>query len=286
MEGLSLAAKTKEIIARYNFAFKKSFGQNFLTDERVLNKIIASAQITDEDIVLEIGPGIGTLTQALARRAKKVIAVEIDKTLIPVLNEVLSDFDNIEIINEDILKVDISEIVRANGGRPIKLAANLPYYITTPIIMGILEQRLPVESITVMVQREVALRMQAAPSTKDYGALSLAVKYYSEPYLVANVPRNCFMPRPNVDSAVIRLLLRSAPPVKPRDEALMFALIRAAFSQRRKTLLNCIYNSKAFSLEKESIAKLLTENGFDERVRGEVLTLEDFALLSDKMGAL
>lgn len=286
MENLSLAAKTKEIINHYDFAFKKNFGQNFLTDERVLNKIIASAEITKEDIVLEIGPGIGTLTQALAKEAKKVIAVEIDKTLIPVLSEVLSEYDNIEIINEDILKVDIAEIVRANGGRPIKLVANLPYYITTPIIMGILEQHLPVTSITVMIQKEVALRMQAAPSSKDYGALSLAVRYYSEPYLVANVPRNCFMPRPNVDSGVIKLTLHKEPPVKPESEELMFKLIKAAFSQRRKTLLNCIYNSPDFSLEKEEIAKLLTSNGFDERIRGEVLTLEDFALLSDKIGEL
>lgn len=286
MENLSLAAKTKEIINHYDFAFKKNFGQNFLTDERVLNKIIASAEITKEDIVLEIGPGIGTLTQALAKEAKKVIAVEIDKTLIPVLSEVLSEYDNIEIINEDILKVDIAEIVRANGGRPIKLVANLPYYITTPIIMGILEQHLPVTSITVMIQKEVALRMQAAPSSKDYGALSLAVRYYSEPYLVANVPRNCFMPRPNVDSGVIKLTLHKEPPVKPENEELMFKLIKAAFSQRRKTLLNCIYNSPDFSLEKEEIAKLLTSNGFDERIRGEVLTLEDFALLSDKIGEL
>lgn len=283
MENLSLAAKTKEIITHYDFAFKKNFGQNFLVDEHVLNKIISSAEITSDDIVLEIGPGIGTLTQALAKKAKKVIAVEIDKTLIPVLSEVLSEFNNIEIINEDILKVDVRAIVEANGDKPIKLVANLPYYITTPIIMGILEQHLPVESITVMIQKEVALRMQAAPSTKDYGALSLAVRYYSEPYLVANVPRNCFMPRPNVDSAVIKLTLHSEPPVKVKDEALMFKLIKAAFSQRRKTLLNCIYNSPDFSLDKEAIAKLLTENGFDERIRGEVLSLENFADLADKM---
>jgi len=278
---ISLAAKTKEIINRYDFAFKKNFGQNFLIDERVLNKIIEAAEITSEDTVLEVGPGIGTLTQALARKAKKVIAVEIDKTLIPVLQEVLSDFNNIEIINNDILKVDIGEIAEANGGKPLKLVANLPYYITTPIIMGILEKRMPVESITVMIQKEVALRMQATPSTKDYGALSLATQYYCEPYLVANVPQNCFMPRPNVDSAVIRLTPYKEAPVKAKDDELMFKLIKTAFSQRRKTLLNCIYNSGEWSLTKEEIAQLLTSNGFDERVRGETLTLKDFAMLSD-----
>ncbi len=280
---LSLMAKTKEIINRYDFAFKKNFGQNFLIDERVLNKIIASAEITKEDTVLEVGPGIGTLTQALARHAKKVIAVEIDKTLIPILEDVLSDFDNIEIINNDILKVDVAQLAADNGGKSLKVVANLPYYITTPIIMGILEQQLPVESITVMIQKEVALRMQAEPSTKDYGALSLAVRYYCEPYLVANVPQNCFMPRPNVDSAVIRLTLHKNPPVKTNNEQLMFKLIKTAFSQRRKTLLNCIFNSGEFNMNKEQIAAFLNENGFDERIRGEKLTLEDFARLADSL---
>lgn len=280
---LSLMAKTKEIINRYDFAFKKNFGQNFLIDERVLNKIIASAEITKEDTVLEVGPGIGTLTQALARHAKKVIAVEIDKTLIPILEDVLSDFDNIEIINNDILKVDVAQLAADNGGKSLKVVANLPYYITTPIIMGILEQQLPVESITVMIQKEVALRMQAEPSTKDYGALSLAVRYYCEPYLVANVPQNCFMPRPNVDSAVIRLTLHKNPPVKTDNEQLMFKLIKTAFSQRRKTLLNCIFNSGEFNMNKEQIAAFLNENGFDERIRGEKLTLEDFARLADSL---
>lgn len=280
---LSLMAKTKEIISRYDFAFKKNFGQNFLIDERVLNKIIASAEITKADTVLEVGPGIGTLTQALARHAKKVIAVEIDKTLIPILEDVLSDFDNIEIINNDILKVDIAQLAADNGGKSLKVVANLPYYITTPIIMGILEQQLPVESITVMIQKEVALRMQAEPSTKDYGALSLAVRYYCEPYLVANVPQNCFMPRPNVDSAVIRLTLHKNPPVKTDNEQLMFKLIKTAFSQRRKTLLNCIFNSGEFDMNKEQIAAFLNENGFDERIRGEKLTLEDFARLADSL---
>ncbi len=283
---LSLMAKTKEIINRYDFAFKKNFGQNFLIDERVLNKIIASAEITKEDTVLEVGPGIGTLTQALARHAKKVIAVEIDKTLIPILEDVLSDFDNIEIINNDILKVDVAQLAADNGGKSLKVVANLPYYITTPIIMGILEQQLPVESITVMIQKEVALRMQAEPSTKDYGALSLAVRYYCEPYLVANVPQNCFMPRPNVDSAVIRLTLHKNPPVKTNNEQLMFKLIKTAFSQRRKTLLNCIFNSGEFNMNKEQIAAFLNENGFDERIRGEKLTLEDFARLADSLNRM
>jgi 16S rRNA (adenine1518-N6/adenine1519-N6)-dimethyltransferase len=276
-------AKTKEIINRYDFAFKKNFGQNFLIDERVLNKIISAADITENDTVLEVGPGIGTLTQALAKAAGKVIAVEIDKTLVPILGEVLSDFDNIEIINEDILKVDVAAIAEANGGKPLKLVANLPYYITTPIIMGILEKKLPVESITVMIQKEVALRMQASPSTKDYGALSLAVQYYCEPYLVANVPQNCFMPRPNVDSAVIRLTPHKNPPVQAENEELMFKLIKTAFSQRRKTLLNCIFNSGEWGMSKEEIAAFLNENGFDERIRGEKLTLSDFARLSDEL---
>lgn len=281
----SLAAKTKDIINRYGFAFKKNFGQNFLVDEHVLDKIISAADISSEDIVLEIGPGIGTLTAALAKRAKKVISVEIDKTLIPVLNEVLSGFDNIEIINGDILKTDIAKISEENGGKRLKLVANLPYYITTPIIMGILEQRLPVESMTVMIQREVAMRMQAEPSSKDYGALSLAVKYRCTPYLAANVPQNCFMPRPNVDSAVITLTPHAKPPVEVKDEALMFALIKAAFSQRRKTLLNCIFNSGQWDMGKDDIAELIRGCGFDERVRGEDLSLEDFAKLSDAMSA-
>ena len=275
---MGLGAKTRSIIQKYDFAFKKNFGQNFLIDEHVLNKIISSADITGEDTVLEIGPGIGTLTQALARQAGKVIAVEIDKTLVPILQEVLGDFDNIEIINQDILKTDIAALA---GDKRLKLVANLPYYITTPIIMGILEQRLPIESITVMVQKEVALRMQAQPSTKDYGALSLAVQYYCEPYLVANVPQNCFMPRPNVDSAVIRLTPYDKPPVETVDEKLMFKLIKAAFSQRRKTLVNCLFNSQDFNYDKTRLGEILTSCGYDERVRGETLTLGDFARLTD-----
>lgn len=246
-----------------------------------MDKIIASAEITKDDTVIEVGPGIGTLTQALAKSAGKVIAVEIDKTLIPILEDTLSGFDNIEIINEDILKVDVKKIVEENGGKPVKVVANLPYYITTPIIMQILENRLPVKSITVMVQKEVAYRMKAEPSTKDYGALSLAVQYFCEPYLVANVPQNCFMPRPNVDSAVIRLTVFEEPKVKVCDSELMFKVIKAAFSQRRKTLQNCIFNSEEFSFDKEKIVEILNKAGFDEKIRGEKLTLEDFAKLTD-----
>jgi 16S rRNA (adenine1518-N6/adenine1519-N6)-dimethyltransferase len=278
---VSLAYKTKEIIKHYDFNFKKNFGQNFLVDERVLEKIVAAAEITEDDVIIEVGPGIGTLTQALASVAKKVIAVEIDKTLIPMLGELLADFDNIEIINEDILKVDVAEIARQNEGKKLKMVANLPYYITTPIIMNILENKIPVESITVMIQKEVAYRMKAEPSSKDYGALSLAVQYYCEPYLVANVPQNCFMPRPNVDSAVIRLTTLDKPPVEVNNEKLMFRLIKAAFSQRRKTLLNCMFNCGDFKLTKEEITKIINTAGYDERVRGESLKLEDFAKLSN-----
>lgn len=279
----SLAYKTKQIINKYEFSFKKNFGQNFLVDERVLDKIVASANITPEDIVLEVGPGIGTLTQALAKKAKKVIAVEIDKTLIPILQELLSDYDNIQLVNEDILKVDISQFVKENGGKPIKVVANLPYYITTPIIMNILEKGLPVESITVMIQKEVAMRMQAKPGSKDYGALSLVVQYYCEPYLVANVPQNCFMPRPNVDSAVIRLTVLNEPAVKADKPQLMFDVIKAGFGQRRKTLLNCFYNCGGWELDKETITKAINDAGYDERVRGEALTLEDYAKLTKEL---
>lgn len=276
----SLAYKTKQIIKQYDFAFKKNFGQNFLVDERVLDKIVDSADITSDDVVLEVGPGIGTLTQALARRAKKVVAVEIDKTLIPILQELLSDFDNIEIINNDILKVDITDIVRENGGRPIKVVANLPYYITTPIIMNILEKQLPVESITVMIQKEVAYRMQAQPKSKDYGSLSLVVQYYCKPYLVANVPQNCFMPRPNVDSAVIRLTLLDKPAVDVKNRELLFSIIKAAFSQRRKTLLNCFFNCGGWNLTKEQLTDIINNAGYDEKIRGEALTLDDYAKIT------
>ena len=277
----SLAYKTKQIIKKYEFDFKKNFGQNFLVDERVLDKIVASADITENDVVLEVGPGIGTLTQALAKKAKKVIAVEIDKTLIPILGELLADFDNIEIINEDILKVDINEIVAKNGGKPIKVVANLPYYITTPIIMNILEKRLPVESITVMIQKEVAYRMQAQPKSKEYGALSLIVQYYCTPYLVANVPQNCFMPRPNVDSAVIRLTTLEKPAVDAENTELLFHIIKTAFAQRRKTLLNCFFNCGGWDMSKGELTELINAAGYDEKVRGEALTLEDYAKITE-----
>jgi len=277
----TLFSKTKAIINKYDFNFKKNFGQNFLIDSHVLSKIMTSAGICREDVVIEIGPGIGTLTAAIAEKAFKVIAVEIDKTLIPILEDTLSRFDNLEIINEDILKVDIREIADRFCDKKLKIVANLPYYITTPIIMSILEKRLPVDSITVMIQKEVAYRMGAKPSTKDYGSLSLSVQYFCEPYIVANVPQNCFMPRPNVDSAVIRLTLLKKPPIEVSDVNIMFGVIKSAFSQRRKTLLNCIFNTGGFGFSKEEIAGILNEAGFDDRVRGETLTLSDFATITD-----
>lgn len=278
----SLAYKTKKIVEKYGFSFKKNFGQNFLVDERVLGKIVSSAEISKDDVVIEVGPGIGTLTQALAKEAYKVVAVEIDTTLVPILGELLSDFDNIEIINEDILKVDVNAIAEKYPDKKIKMVANLPYYITTPIIMNVLENHIPVESITVMIQKEVAYRMKAQPSTKDYGSLSLAVQYYCEPYLVANVPQNCFMPRPNVDSAVIKLTVMDKPKVQVNNEKFMFEFIKAAFSQRRKTLVNCIFSSGLLTLSKDEIGKMLNGLGYDERVRGESLTLEDYDKITDE----
>ena len=278
----SLAYKTKKIVENYGFSFKKNFGQNFLVDERVLGKIVSSAEISKDDVVIEVGPGIGTLTQALAKEAYKVVAVEIDTTLVPILGELLSDFDNIEIINEDILKVDVNAIAEKYPDKKIKMVANLPYYITTPIIMNVLENHIPVESITVMIQKEVAYRMKAQPSTKDYGSLSLAVQYYCEPYLVANVPQNCFMPRPNVDSAVIKLTVMDKPKVQVNNEKFMFEFIKAAFSQRRKTLVNCIFSSGLLTLSKDEIGKMLNGLGYDERVRGESLTLEDYGKITDE----
>ena len=278
----SLAYKTKKIVEKYGFSFKKNFGQNFLVDERVLGKIVSSAEISKDDVVIEVGPGIGTLTQALAKEAYKVVAVEIDTTLVPILGELLSDFDNIEIINEDILKVDVNAIAEKYPDKKIKMVANLPYYITTPIIMNVLENHIPVESITVMIQKEVAYRMKAQPSTKDYGSLSLAVQYYCEPYLVANVPQNCFMPRPNVDSAVIKLTVMDKPKVQVNNEKFMFEFIKAAFSQRRKTLVNCIFSSGLLTLSKDEIGKMLNGLGYDERVRGESLTLEDYCKITDE----
>lgn len=273
---------TIEILQKYNFNFQKKFGQNFLIDEHVLDKIIRAAEITKDDYVLEIGPGIGTMTQYLACAAREVTAVEIDRALIPILEDTLKEYDNVSIINEDILKVDIAALAKEkNGGRPIKLVANLPYYITTPIIMGLFESHVPLESITVMVQKEVADRMQVGPGTKDYGALSLAVQYYAEPYIVANVPPNCFMPRPAVGSAVIRLTRHKKPPVEVMDEKLMFRLIRASFNQRRKTLANGLKNSGELNLSKEVITAAIEKLGKGSSVRGEALDLEEFARLTN-----
>ena len=273
---------TIEILQKYNFNFQKKFGQNFLIDEHVLDKIIRAAEITKDDYVLEIGPGIGTMTQYLACAAREVTAVEIDRALIPILEDTLKEYDNVSIINEDILKVDIAALAKEkNGGRPIKVVANLPYYITTPIIMGLFESHVPLESITVMVQKEVADRMQVGPGTKDYGALSLAVQYYAEPYIVANVPPNCFMPRPAVGSAVIRLTRHQKPPVEVMDEKLMFRLIRASFNQRRKTLANGLKNSGELNLSKEVIAAAIEKLGKGSSVRGEALDLEEFARLTN-----
>lgn len=273
---------TIEILKKYNFTFQKKFGQNFLIDTHVLDKIIAAAEITKDDFVLEIGPGIGTMTQYLAQAAGKVAAVEIDKALIPILGDTLSAYDNVMIINEDVLKVDIQKLVEEeNGGRPVKVVANLPYYITTPIIMGLFEKHVPIESITVMVQKEVADRMQVGPGTKDYGALSLAVQYYASPYIVANVPPNCFMPRPKVGSAVIRLTCHKEKPVQVQDEKLMFNIIRASFNQRRKTLANGLKNAATLDFTKEEVEAAIDALGKGASVRGETLTLEEFARLSD-----
>lgn len=282
MEKLSSPKKTIEIIQKYNFDFQKKFGQNFLIDSHVLEKIIDAAHITKDDFVLEIGPGIGTMTQYLLEHAREVMAVEIDHNLIPILKETLAGYDNVEVLNEDILKVDIGKIAEEkNQGRPIKVVANLPYYITTPIIMGLFEKNVPMDSLTVMVQKEVAQRMQAGPGTKDYGALSLAVQFYAEPYIVANVPPNCFMPRPKVGSAVIRLTRYKDMPIKVKNEKLMFSIIRASFNQRRKTLQNGINNSSALHFSKEQVVEALGEMELSPTIRGEALSLEQFARLSD-----
>lgn len=276
--------RTIEVLQKYEFVFQKKFGQNFLIDTHVLDKIINAADITKDDFVLEIGPGIGTMTQYLACAAREVYAVEIDKALIPILEDTLQDYDNVTVLNEDILKVDIRKLAEErNQGKPIKVVANLPYYITTPIIMGLFEEHVPIESITVMVQKEVADRMQVGPGTKDYGALSLAVQYYAQPYIVANVPPNCFMPRPKVGSAVIRLTRHTEAPVKTVDEKLMFQLIRASFNQRRKTLVNSLKNSSELSFGKEEIQEAIAACGFSEGVRGEALTLADFAALTNAL---
>lgn len=282
MADLGIPQNTIQVLQKYHFNFQKKFGQNFLIDTTVLERIISSADITGEDCVLEIGPGIGTMTQYLAERAGEVVAVEIDKALIPILEDTLSAYDNVTVINEDILKVDINRIVEErNNGRPIKVVANLPYYITTPIIMGLFESRVPLKSITIMVQKEVADRMQVGPGTKDYGALSLAVQYYAKPKIVANVPPNCFIPRPNVGSAVIRLDRYENPPVHVAEERRMFALIRASFNQRRKTLVNGLCNAKELQLTKEQVLLALDRMGLPATVRGETLTLEQFACLSN-----
>ena len=284
MAYLSDPKETIAVLQRYHFSFQKKFGQNFLIDAHVLDKITDAAGVTSEDVVLEIGPGIGTMTQVLCERAKEVIAVEIDRNLIPILREdTCREYTNLTVINNDVLKTDIAALAGERGGRPLKVVANLPYYITTPIVMGLLEKHIPVDNITVMVQREVAERMQAGTGSKDYGALSLAVQYYAETYIAAYVPPNCFMPRPNVGSAVIRLTLRDKPAVQVKDEKKLFAVIRAAFSQRRKTLVNGLANSDEASCTKEEAAAILAELGLPEAVRGEALTLGQFAAISDKL---
>ena len=281
-EKLGNPKNTIEVIQKYGFAFQKKFGQNFLIDPHVLEKIIASAGVTKDDMVLEIGPGIGTMTQYLAESAGRVVAVEIDNNLIPILQETLKDYDNVTVIHNDILKVDIAELAeKYNGGRPIKVVANLPYYITTPIIMGLFESHVPIDNITVMVQKEVADRMQEGPGSKNYGALSLAVQYYAEPYIVANVPPNCFIPRPSVGSAVIRLTRHKDAPVQTKDEQMMFRLIRASFNQSRKTLQNGLNNASDLHFTKEQIASAIESMGLPPAVRGETLTLEQFAKLTD-----
>lgn len=282
MEKLSNPQRTIEVIKKYEFCFQKKFGQNFLIDGHVLDKIIAGAGVTKDDMVLEIGPGIGTMTQYLAEAAGKVVAVEIDRNLLPILQETLADYDNVKVIHADVLSLDLEKLVQEeNGGRPIKVVANLPYYITTPIIMALFEQHVPLANVTVMVQKEVAARMKSGPGSKDYGALSLAVQYYAEPYIVANVPCNCFMPRPNVDSAVIRLTRYEEPPVQVNDEKMLFKIIRASFNQRRKTLQNGLNNSSELNFTKDQIAAAIAEAGFSPSVRGETLTLEQFAKLTD-----
>lgn len=280
MANLGIPQNTIAVLQKYNFVFQKKFGQNFLIDSHVLEKIVDAARITDEDCVLEIGPGIGTMTQYLAESAREVVAVEIDRALIPILRDTLSGYNNVTVLNEDIMKVDVGRIVRErNQGKPIKVVANLPYYITTPIVMSLLENHVPLQSITVMVQREVADRMQVGPGTKDYGALSLAVQYYTKPEIVAHVPANCFMPRPSVDSAVIRLTRYQEPPVEVQDEKYLFALIRASFNQRRKTLANGLANG--MGIPREQVTAALEEMGLPATTRGEALTLEQFARLSN-----
>ena len=285
MATLGNPTNTIEVLKKYNFNFQKKFGQNFLIDYNILEHIVDAAEITREDCVLEIGPGIGTMTQYLCEQAREVVAVEIDKNLIPILSDTLSAYNNVTVIHEDILKVDINRIVQEkNNGRPIKVVANLPYYITTPIIMGLFESHVPLESITIMVQKEVADRMQVGPGTKDYGALSLAVQYYARPEIMLTVPAACFMPRPNVDSAVIRLSRYQEPPVCARNEKLMFDIIRASFNQRRKTLANGLSNASGLKVTRDQVVAALEQMGLSATIRGEALTLEQFARLSDILG--
>ena len=282
MAYLGSPSATKEVINKYSFAFQKKFGQNFLIDSNILENIVEAAEITKDDFVLEIGPGIGTMTQYLCEAARQVVAVEIDKMLIPILEDTLSEYDNVEVINQDVLKVDIKSLAEEkNAGKPIKVVANLPYYITTPIIMGLFESGVPIESITIMVQKEVADRMQTGPGSKDYGALSLAVQYYADAKVMLNVSASCFMPRPNVDSAVIKLTRYKEPVVEVKDEKLMFRVIRASFNQRRKTLVNGLKNSSELDFSKEEIVSAIHHIGKEESIRGEKLTLEEFAKLSN-----
>lgn len=285
MAELGNPQNTIEVLQKYRFNFQKKFGQNFLIDTHVLDKIIDASGVTEDDFVLEIGPGIGTMTQYLCERAREVVAVEIDKNLIPILSDTLKNYSNVTVINEDILKLDSCKLAEEkNQGKPIKVVANLPYYITTPIIMGLFESHVPIDSITIMVQKEVAERMQEGPGSKEYGALSLAVQYYARPEIVANVPPNCFMPRPNVGSAVIRLTRHEKPPVEVEDEKLMFRIIRASFNQRRKTLANGLNNSPEIHLPKEVIQESIVSLGVPENIRGEALSLEQFAELSNEIG--
>lgn len=285
MATLGNPKNTIEVLQKYNFNFQKKFGQNFLINTGILEDIIAAAEITKDDFVLEIGPGIGTMTQYLCESAREVVAVEIDKNLIPILADTLSAYDNVEVLNDDILKVDIKKLAEErNGGKPIKVVANLPYYITTPIIMGLFESHVPIDSITIMVQKEVADRMQEGPGSKEYGALSLAVQYYANPEIVVNVPPSCFMPQPKVGSAVIRLTRHAQPPVNVENEKLMFQLIRASFNQRRKTLANGLNNFPGLNLSKEAIQQCIEELGVPATIRGEALSLEQFAQLSNIIG--
>ena len=282
MATLGNPGNTIEVLQKYKFNFQKKFGQNFLIDTHVLDKIIRESGVTKDDCVIEIGPGIGTMTQYLCENAREVVAIEIDKNLIPILQDTLSSYDNVTVINEDVLKVDIKKLAEEkNGGKPVKVVANLPYYITTPIIMGLFESHVPIDSITIMVQKEVADRMQEGPGSKEYGALSLAVQYYAKPEIVANVPPNCFMPRPNVGSAVIRLTCHEKPPVEVNDEKFMFNIIRASFNQRRKTLVNGLGNAAFLPVTKEQVAEALERMELSPTIRGEALSLEQFAELSN-----